>query len=86
MCKVIVTRRYQTAPKPTYCNIKLQQAHHHNGDQAARRPRMTCSIFGRRFTTPPFAFEVRGIVRGWAHSIARQLVPISSPLTHMVYF
>ena len=24
--------------------------------------------------------------QGWAHSIARQLVPVSSPLTHTVYF
>ena len=26
-----------------------KQGHHHNGDQAARRPNMMCSICGRRF-------------------------------------
>ena len=58
------------------------QGHHHNGEQAARRPDMMCSICGRRFATPPF--DVRGS-RGWAHSMARPWVPISSLLTHMVY-
>ena len=36
---------------------------------------------------PPTRFGVRGDVgvRGWAHSIARPWVPISSLLTHIVY-
>ena len=54
-----------------------QQGHHHNGDQAARRPHMMCSICGRRF-----GCNFKG---GLAHSIARPRVPISSPLTHMIY-
>ena len=29
----------------------LKQGHHHNGNQAARRPAVMCSICGRRFTT-----------------------------------
>ena len=28
-----------------------EQGHHHNGDQAVRRPRVICSIRGRRFVT-----------------------------------
>ena len=35
-----------------------KQGHHHDGDQAARRPDMMCSISGRPFTTP--LFGVRG--------------------------
>ena len=35
-----------------------KQGHHHKGDQAARRPHMMCSIFGRRFTT--ILFGIRG--------------------------
>ena len=38
--------RHPVLPQPH------QQGHHHNGDQAARRPSMMCSICGRRFTTP----------------------------------
>ena len=62
-----------------------RQGHHHNGDQAGRRPphdHMMCSICGRRFATAPFG--VRGS-RGWAHSITRPWVSISSPLTNMVH-
>ena len=36
----------------------LLQGHHRNGNQAARRPHMMCSICGRRLTTP--LFGVRG--------------------------
>ena len=36
----------------------IKQGHHHNGDQAARRPHMMYSICGRRFTTT--LFGVRG--------------------------
>ena len=36
---------------PIDVKVWLEQGHHHNGDQAARRPRMMCSICGRRFTT-----------------------------------
>ena len=35
-----------------------KQGHHHNGYQAARRPHVMCSIYGRRFTTT--LFGVRG--------------------------
>ena len=31
----------------------LEQGHHHNCDQASRRPHMMCSICGCRFATPP---------------------------------
>ena len=63
--------------------VVVIQGHHHTGDRAARRPYMTCSICGHRFAT--HRFGVRG-GREWAHSAARPLVPISSPLTlHMVY-
>ena len=31
-----------------------KQGHHHNGDQAARRPNMMCSICVRRSTPPLF--------------------------------
>ena len=54
-----------------------EQGHHHNGDQTVRRPHMMCSICGRQFTTPRFG--VRGD-QGWADSIPRTLIPISSPL------
>ena len=30
----------------------IKQGHHHNGDQAARRPHVMCSICGRRFAAP----------------------------------
>ena len=60
----------------TWSNL---QGHHHNGDQPARRPQMTCSICGRRFATRPFRVRVS---RGWIHSIARPWFPTSSPLTH----
>ena len=49
----------------------FKQGHHHNGDQAAGRPHMMCSICGRRFATPRFG--VRG-GRGWAYSTARPWV------------
>ena len=57
------------------------ECRHYNGDQTARRPHMMCLTCGRRFTT--LRFWVRG-GRGWVHSTARPLVPISSLLTHMV--
>ena len=60
---------------------KLEQGHHHNGDQAAGRPHMTCSICGRWFTTP--VWGTWGL--GWAHSVARPCIPIGSPLIHMIY-
>ena len=59
---------------------KYKHGHHHNGNQAARRPRMMCSICGRQCTTPLFA--VRG---DWNESVASPCIPISSPLTYMVY-
>ena len=75
-----------------YCCYRGQQSHHHNGDHAARRPRMTCSICGRQlgcnfeggFSTPGLGLGGCG-GRGWAHSIARPWIPIISLLTHMVY-
>ena len=48
-------------------DMKLLQGHHHNGDQAARRPNVMCSICGRRFATPRFGVRGGG---GWAHSVA----------------
>ena len=60
-----------------------QQDHHHNSDQASRRPHMMCTIRDRRSATPRFAV-VRG-GRGRAQSVVRPWVPISSQLTHMVY-
>ena len=46
------------------------QGHHHNGDQAVRRPDMMCSICGRRFT-----YSVLGTWgSGWAHSVARPCI------------
>ena len=39
----------------------VEQGHHHNGDQAARRPLMMCSICVRRSTTT--LFGVRGADR-----------------------
>ena len=33
-------------------DIREIQGHHHNGDQAVRRPHMMCSICGRRFAIP----------------------------------
>ena len=47
--------------KLTKINIKSggdagKQSHHHNGDQAARRPHMMCLTCGRR----PLCVEVRG--------------------------
>ena len=71
-----------------------EQGHHHKGDQAARRPHMMFSISGRRFGCnlkvglfDPLVRGVMGDVEGlgWAHSIARQWVSISSTLTHKVY-
>ena len=60
-----------------------QQGLRHNGDQAARRTHITCSLWrGRRFATPRFG--IRGS-RGWAHLVASPLLSIRSPLTHMVY-
>ena len=56
-----------------------QQGHHHNGDQAARRPHMLCSICGRWFTTPLFG-GTWGLE--WTHLVARPYIPISSSLTH----
>ena len=61
---------------------EYQQGHHHDGDQTARRLRMMCSICGCRFATSPYG--VRGSP-GWAYLVARPWVPISSPLTHVVY-
>ena len=40
------------------CFCYCKQGHHHNGDQAVRRPHMMCSICGRRFTTPLTVFEL----------------------------
>ena len=40
--------------RPTFSFHLLKQRHHHNGDQAVRRPHMMCSICVRRFTTPLF--------------------------------
>ena len=37
---------------------EIEQGHHHNGDQAARRHHMTCSICGRRFATARFGVRV----------------------------
>ena len=49
----------------------------------ARRPHMMCSICGCRFTIP---LSVWGTWwSGWAHSVARPCIPISSLLTHKVY-
>ena len=61
---------------------QVKQGHHHNGDEAAKRPHIMWSICGRRFTTPLFGARWD---RGRAHSVARPRVPICSPLTHMVY-
>ena len=52
----------------TACSVIFKQGHHHNGDQAARRPHTMWSICGRRYTIPRFV--VRG-GQGWAHSVAR---------------
>ena len=57
---------------------RKQQGHHHNGDQAARRPHVMCSICVRRFATP--RFEGNGC-RGLVHSIARPWDSVSSPST-----
>ena len=106
-----------------------EQGHHHNGDQAARRSHILCSIcvqsFGAlakavqrfiaslhtqktdalsnvlyrhfrqirtvwlRFERDTFLPPLWGLGEtwgsGWAYSIARPWVPISSTLTHMVY-
>ena len=56
-----------------------KQGRYHNGDQAARQLDMICSICGRRFAKPQFGVRW---CRGWAHSVARPWVPISSPLTY----
>ena len=66
-----------------FASTQLRQGHHHNGDQAARRQRMMCSICGRQFANPRFG--VRGS-RGRAYSVARPYVTISSPLTHIIIY
>ena len=53
-----------------------EQGHHHNGDRAARRPHMMCSICVRRSTTPLFGGTYGS---GWPHSVARLCIPISTP-------
>ena len=59
--------------------VPHNQDNHHNGDQAARRFHMFCSICDHRFATPRPG--VHG-GRGWADSVAHPWVPISSRLTH----
>ena len=114
--------------------IPMEQGHHHNDDQAARRPHILCSICVHSFGAlakavhcvlykaaqrhkfrarkclikscspidivvdlQPFSCNFKGDLstqvlrvggtwgRRQAHSIARPWVPISSPLTPMVY-
>ena len=75
-----------------------QGHHHHNGDQAARRPHMMCSISGRRFATLDFGGRVESGMGPFDSMPMGTWVPamdafgslpicsyISSPLTHMVY-
>ena len=48
------SRRASISSRHFNSNSLYKQGHYHNGDQAARRPHMMCSICGRRFTTPLF--------------------------------
>ena len=51
---VEVTRLWIAGQQRIHMDDISKQGHHHNGDQAARRPRMMCSICGRRFATTQF--------------------------------
>ena len=55
----------------------IKQGHHHNGDEAARRLHMMCSICVRRSTTSLFV-GTYGL--GWPHLVARPCIPVSSPI------
>ena len=59
-------------------DVLSEQGHRHNGDQAAGRPHMMCSICGRRFTTPLFAVRI-----GMSSFGSPPCIPNSSPLTHI---
>ena len=49
-----------------FCSqLNTKQGYHHNGDQAARRPQMMCSVCGPRFVTPWFGFV--GVGDGLIH-------------------
>ena len=51
-------RKDQTGASILSRDKQMEQGHHHNGGQAARRPQMMCSTCGRRFATRRFG--VRG--------------------------
>ena len=50
----------------------ILEGHRHNGDQAARRPHVMCSVCGRWFATPRFGW--RGVDDGLIRLPARMLL------------